>query len=217
MHARLFLRLTMLPLALSAASAAVTFHKDVEPVLQARCQGCHRPGEAAPMSFLTYTTTRPFAKAIRAAVLAKKMPPWFADAPHGTFANDPSLTPKEIETLVAWADSGAAAGNPTDAPPPLRFVEGWSIGKPDTVIEMPAAYKVPATGVIATAGCQVRLFDANPAQLPGAMDTIENGRFGLRRAVDRGKISPDDLRATLARIRTVATLAEAVADAGLTV
>ena len=62
--------------------------------------------------------------------------------------------------------------------------------------------------VIATAGCQVRLFDANPAQLPGAMDTIENGRFGLRRAVDRGKISPDDLRATLARIRTVATLAD---------
>ncbi len=71
--------------------------------------------------------------------------------------------------------------------------------------------------VIATAGCQVRLFDANPAQLPGAMDTIENGRFGLRRAVDRGKLSPDDLRATLARIRPAVTLAEAVGEAGLTV
>ena len=148
MNARHFLRLAALPLALNLAPAAVTFHKDVEPVLQARCQGCHRPGEAAPMSFLTYATTRPFAKAIRAAVLAKKMPPWFADAPHGTFANDPSLTDKEIETLVAWADTGAAAGNPADAPPALRFVEGWSIGKPDTVIEMPAAYQVPATGVI---------------------------------------------------------------------
>ncbi len=144
----LVIRLAVLPLAITLAPAAVTFHKDVEPVLQARCQACHRPGEAAPMSFLTYSATRPFAKAIRAAVLAKKMPPWFADAPHGTFANDPSLTPQEIETLVAWADSGAPAGNPTDAPPTLRFVEGWSIGQPDTVIEMPAVYKVPAKGVI---------------------------------------------------------------------
>ncbi len=148
MDRHLVIRLVVVPLAITLAPAAVTFHKDVEPVLQARCQGCHRPGEAAPMSFLTYSATRPFAKAIRAAVLARKMPPWFADAPHGTFANDPSLTPQEIDTLVAWADSGAPAGNPTDAPPALRFVEGWSIGQPDTVIEMPAVYKVPAKGVI---------------------------------------------------------------------
>ena len=71
--------------------------------------------------------------------------------------------------------------------------------------------------VIATAGCAVRLFDANPAQLPAAMDLIENGRFGLRRAVDRGKLTPEDVRATLARIRPAASLEEAVAEAGLTV
>jgi len=71
--------------------------------------------------------------------------------------------------------------------------------------------------VIATAGCQVRLFDANPAQLPTAMDTIENGRFGLRRAVDCGKLTPDERRATLALIRPVTTMADAVGEAGLTV
>src|SRR5215470_64657 len=97
--------------AVLAASAAppkeVTFHKDVEPLLQARCQGCHRPGEAAPMSLLSYTDARPWAKAIKEAVLMRKMPPWFADSAHGSFANDRRMSQQEIDTLVAWADSGA--------------------------------------------------------------------------------------------------------------
>jgi hypothetical protein len=84
-----------------------TFHKDVLPILQKRCQECHRPGEAAPMSFLSYKDTRPWAKAIKAAVLNKKMPPWFADPAHGQFANDRSLSQQEIDILSAWADSGA--------------------------------------------------------------------------------------------------------------
>src|SRR4051812_21876223 len=101
----------------SAASEAapVTFHKDVLPVLQKHCQGCHRPGEVAPMSFLTYSSTRPWAKAMREAVATKRMPPWFAEAPHGTFSNDPSLLPEEIDTLKRWADSGAQEGDPKAA------------------------------------------------------------------------------------------------------
>ena len=94
----------MLP---AAAVTPVTFSKEVLPVLQKNCQGCHRPGQAAPMSFFTYKETRPYAKAIKAAVAAKKMPPWFADSAHGKWANDRSMTPAEINTLVAWADSGA--------------------------------------------------------------------------------------------------------------
>src|SRR5215471_4450937 len=105
-----------------------TFNKDVLPILQNNCQGCHRPGEVAPMSFLTYESTRPWAKAIEEVVLTKKMPPWFADPHVGKFANDRSLRKADIETLVRWAESGAQAGDPEDALPPVEFTEGWQIG-----------------------------------------------------------------------------------------
>lgn len=129
-------------------SPTVTYYKDVLPVLQKNCQGCHRPGEAAPMPFLTYDQTRPWAKAIRGAVLTKKMPPWFADAHYSKFANDRSLTQKEIDTLVAWAEGGAKEGSPKDAPIPLAFTEGWAIPKPDLVIDMPVDFEVPASGTV---------------------------------------------------------------------
>ena len=135
-------------LAANTTSTPVTFNKDVLPVLQKNCQGCHRPGEVAPMSFLTYKDTRPWAKSIRAAVLAKKMPPWFADPRYGHFANERKLTEAEINTMVAWADNGAPEGNAKDRPAPVAFVDGWSIGKPDKVFEMPVAYQVPADGVV---------------------------------------------------------------------
>src|SRR5438477_8701559 len=92
------------------SSATVTFNKDVLPILQKQCQICHRPGEVAPMSFLTYKDARPWAKAIKAAVLTKKMPPWFADPAVGHFSNERRLTEAEISTLVKWADSGATEG-----------------------------------------------------------------------------------------------------------
>lgn len=125
-----------------------TFYKDVLPVMQNRCQECHRPGEAAPMSFLTYKDARPWAKAIREAVITRKMPPWPADPHFGKFSNDRSLSRTEIDTLVAWADGGAREGDPADAPKPVNFVAGWSIHKPDVVFEMPNEFSVPATGTI---------------------------------------------------------------------
>jgi hypothetical protein len=100
------------------------------------------------MSFLTYESTRPWATAIKQAVLAKKMPPWGADPQHGKFANDPTLSPAERETLIQWADAKAPAGNPKDAPAPRQFVEGWNIGTPDMIIAMPKAYEIPATGTV---------------------------------------------------------------------
>jgi len=143
-----FLCVTVTFAADTNGSAKPTFYKDVLPVLQRDCQGCHRPGEAGPMSFLTYDSTRPWAKSMKAAVLSKKMPPWFADPHYGKFANDRSLSEAEINTLVAWADSGAAAGDPKDAPKPVAWVEGWSIGKPDMIIQIPKAIPVPVSGVI---------------------------------------------------------------------
>ncbi len=101
----------------NASGPEPNFSRDVLPILQTHCQQCHRPGEVAPMPFLTYRQTRPWAKAIREAVVLKKMPPWFAEPGFGPFANDRSLSPQEIETLVKWAESGAPEGDPRDAPP----------------------------------------------------------------------------------------------------
>jgi hypothetical protein len=129
-------------------SAETTFTRNVAPILETRCQGCHRPGEAAPFSLLTYEQARPWAKAIKEAVIERKMPPWFADPHYGKFSNDRSLSQSEIDTLVAWVDAGAPQGDPKDMPPPREFVDGWAIPKPDVVIELPAAYEIPATGTI---------------------------------------------------------------------
>lgn len=127
---------------------ATHVYKDVLPILQAHCQGCHRPGEAAPMPLLTYPQTRPWAKAIKAAVLSRKMPPWFADPHYGKFTNDPSLDAASIGILKTWADTGAYEGRAADAPTPRVFAQGWSIPPPDAVIELPELVKVPASGTI---------------------------------------------------------------------
>ncbi|HLJ46383.1 MAG TPA: hypothetical protein VKU01_10265 [Bryobacteraceae bacterium] len=124
----------------------VTFNKEILPIFQNRCQECHRPGEVAPMPLISYKDARPWAKSIRQAVLTKKMPPWFADPTVGHFLNDRSLSQSEIDAIVAWVDGGAKEGNPKDAPAPRQWVDGWAMGKPDLVLEMPNAFPVPASG-----------------------------------------------------------------------
>jgi hypothetical protein len=125
-----------------------TFYKDVLPILQNNCQTCHRAGEVAPMSLITYEETRPWVMAIKLAVTTKKMPPWYADPQYGHFSNERKLSPQEIKTIIAWADTGAPAGDPKDKPAPVKFVDGWNIGVPDRVLEMPVAYNVPEQGTI---------------------------------------------------------------------
>ena len=100
------------------------------------------------MSLLTYEQARPYAKAIANAVTNRTMPPWHADAPAGTFHNERSLTDRERETLTAWAAGGALNGDPKDLPAQPAFSEGWSLGKPDVVLEMLEDYRIPATGTI---------------------------------------------------------------------
>jgi hypothetical protein len=119
-----------------------TFNKDVLPILQKNCQSCHRPGQVAPMSFLTYQSTRPWAKAMKAAVTTRKMPPWNADRHYGPYLNDRSLRQSEIDTIAQWADSGAIEGDSKDAPPAVQWAEGWMI-QPDIVIDGPVT-GVPA-------------------------------------------------------------------------
>jgi hypothetical protein len=126
-----------------------TFYKDVLPILQTHCQSCHRPGEVAPMSLVTYEQARPWAAGIKKATQLKQMPPWFAEPGYGHYANEAEkvLSPPELETLAAWADNGAPAGDPAAAPAARVFPTGWNI-TPDIVIEMPKAFELPARGTI---------------------------------------------------------------------
>jgi hypothetical protein len=129
--------------ALAADNASVSFHKDVEPILQKNCQTCHRPGQVAPMSFLTYQNVRPWAKAMKTAVLTRKMPPWFADPHYGPYLNDRSLKQSDMETIAKWADAGAPEGDPKDAPAAVQWPEEWAI-KPDLIVDGPTT-NVPAS------------------------------------------------------------------------
>jgi hypothetical protein len=127
----------------SAADDPVTFSKDVLPILQKNCQSCHRPGQMAPMSLVTYRDARPWARSMKAKVESRQMPPWFADPSHGTFANDRSLSQKDIDTIAKWADGGAVEGDPKDAPPAVEWpADGWQI-KPDVIVRGPE-FRVPA-------------------------------------------------------------------------
>ena len=129
------------------APQSPTFHKDVLPILQKNCQSCHRPGQIAPMPLLTYEQVRPWAKAIKAKVVARDMPPWFADPKYNQFANDPRLSDRDLETLVSWVDAGAAAGDPAEAPPAVQWpADGWQI-PPEVVVDS-VDIKVPAKGVV---------------------------------------------------------------------
>lgn len=140
---------TVLPVGPSAyAATPVTFSKDVAPIIQKRCQNCHRPGEVAPMSFMSYKEVRPWARSIREKVVRGEMPPWFADPQYGTFSNDHRLSQAEKDTITAWVAGGAVEGDARQTPPNPKFVEGWNIGRPDVVLSMTKEFEIPPEGVI---------------------------------------------------------------------
>ncbi len=139
---------------LAAAAAAPasadtpTFASDVAPIFYKHCAECHRPTMFAPMSLLTYEDARPWLRSIKQRVVARTMPPWGSDQPHGIFKNDPRLTDEEIATVVAWIDGGAPKGDERQLPPRPQFVDGWTIGKPDAIFEMTEDFHIPASGTI---------------------------------------------------------------------
>jgi peroxiredoxin len=126
----------------------VTYAKHVAPIVQRRCQECHRPGEIGPFPLLTYDDASKRAGRIHEAILEQRMPPWHADPRHGKFSNDRRLPQDERDTLLAWIDQGTPKGDDKDMPPPLKFIEGWKIGAPEKVYSMAEEFKVPATGVL---------------------------------------------------------------------
>ena len=143
------LALTLMSATRTTTAATPTFTKDVAPILYKNCASCHRPGDIAPMSLLTYENARPWAKAIREQVASRQMPPWHATQPHGTFLNDRRLSEADRDTLIRWVDGGAPKGDPKDLPPAPTFTEGWEIGTPDVVLSMAKEFEVPTAGTVA--------------------------------------------------------------------
>lgn len=146
------LRLTALALgivpALFAAetATAVTFNKHIAPIIYNNCSSCHRPGEAAPFTLLSYQDTVKKAKLIAAVTKSRNMPPWKAEPTSYAFSDERRLKQSEIDLIDAWVKQGSPEGNAADAPATPKFASGWKLGEPDLIVEMPAAYHVPAEG-----------------------------------------------------------------------
>ncbi len=129
-------------------TADVTYCNQVVRIVQEKCQTCHRPGTVAPFSLLEPDDAVHWADMIREVVLERRMPPWLADSRYGKFANDRRLSQAEIDTLVGWIDAGSPLGDRSQMPPPRKFADGWTIGEPDVVFELPHEVTVPATGTV---------------------------------------------------------------------
>lgn len=123
-----------------------TYNSDVAPILAANCMQCHRPGEIAPISLMSYEEVRPWVNSIRSEILARSMPPWHADRRYGAFSNERQLTDEQIQTIVSWVDAGAPHGDPRLPPLIPEFVDGWQIGQPDIVFSMQEEATIPASG-----------------------------------------------------------------------
>jgi peroxiredoxin len=128
----------------TATGPAVTFCKDVAPLVQKHCQTCHRPGEAGPFPLMNYADAAAWAEAIKEAITDLRMPPWHADSAHGKWANDRRLPDTDKATFLAWIEQGCPEGNAADLPPAREFVTGWGIGQPDEIITMNKELEVPA-------------------------------------------------------------------------
>jgi peroxiredoxin len=175
----------------------VTFNRDVVPILQKRCQVCHRPDQSAPFSLLTYDDAVKRAAMLKEVTTQRRMPPWHADARFGHFANDRRMTRDEIDTLTAWVDGGVARGDAKDLPKPIDWPRGWIHGKPDLIISMPEEFEVPADGTLPyknwyidtkfTEDKWVRIAEARP----GTPSVVHHVVVYILREGERGPIGRD--------------------------
>ena len=166
------------------AASPPTFTRDVAPILQAKCESCHRANSIAPMSLVTFEETRPWARSIRARVSARQMPPWHIDKTVGIqrFANDRSLSDREIDTIVRWVNDGAPKGDPAHMPAKVKWPEDatWNyaavFGEPDLVIKSPAytqkgnaqdAWYKPVVPTGLTESRWVRAIEIRPSTVKG--------------------------------------------------
>ena len=130
----------------ASAGAEVTFTKDIAPIMFAQCASCHRPGGSGPFSVLDFSDVRPRARIIAAAVQRRTMPPWMPEPGHGDFIGARRLTEDQITAIVRWADAGAPLGDPAAMPSPPQLRDGWPLGRPDLIVDMPNPYRLPPGG-----------------------------------------------------------------------
>lgn len=130
----------------AVASSDVTYCKDVAPIIQTQCQGCHRPGEVGPFSLMTYRHAVKWADDVNEYVQNRKMPPWKPVGSDGMFRDERGLTEAEIATIAKWVDGGMKEGDPRDLPPARSYTDGWQLGEPDLVVEFPEEMVVGAHG-----------------------------------------------------------------------
>jgi len=129
-----------------AAQAQVTFSEHIAPIVFNQCAACHRPGEAAPFSLLSFEDVRKRGKLIASVTQKRYMPPWFGDSEMGTFRDDRRLTDAQIRTIQSWVDAGMAEGDPRKLPPLPKFTPGWQLGQPDLIVRMDGPFEIPADG-----------------------------------------------------------------------
>jgi Tfp pilus assembly protein PilF len=127
-------------------AGSVTYTKDVAPILFARCAPCHHPGGSAPFSLIEYGDVKGRARLVAAATERRFMPPWLPEPGHGVFAGERRLTSGEIDTIHRWVDQGSIEGNRSDLPGRPTFTDGWQLGEPDLILELPQPYQLMAEG-----------------------------------------------------------------------
>jgi len=136
----------LVAIAAALAGAPVTFSEDIAPIVRARCATCHRPGDAAPFSLITYADVRSRAGLIAQVTRARQMPPWKPEPGFGTFAHSRRLTDTELALIEQWVRDGAPQGSTESSSGLLAAPAEWQLGTPDLVLRMPDAYELDADG-----------------------------------------------------------------------
>src|SRR5258708_34529587 len=132
--------------ALLPAADKITFSETIAPIVYENCVTCHRPGEAAPFALISYDDVKKRGPLIATVTQSRYMPPWHAAHGYGDFADERRLSDAQIAAIGQWVKQGMPQGDPAKMPKLPRFADGWHLGKPDLVLEMPAGFDVPATG-----------------------------------------------------------------------
>ena len=133
---------------IEADESNVTYANEISRIVAQRCHECHRPKMVGPFSLLTYDDVMENSSMIKEVVVERRMPPWHADPRYGHFSNNRRMTNREVDQLVSWIDTGMPFGNKADLPPDPNYTDGWVIGKPDIILELPEEVTIPATGTV---------------------------------------------------------------------
>src|SRR5262245_53512760 len=138
--------LTLLLLACAAHSQTISFNEHIAPIIYANCAQCHRPGQIGPFSLLSFDDVRRHASTIAAVTQSRYMPPWKPEPGWAIYRDERRLTPAQIALIQQWVADGAREGDSAKAVRPPFFADGWQLGTPDLILEMPASFPVPAEG-----------------------------------------------------------------------